>query len=412
MTKKKKILFAVFILVVIVGVAEMGFDYFFSSLSETSVSERRTLDVYQNKPWADQYFKDMFECAEQRAASRAAGHGSYSRYLLSDLTISCETEYINYDGENLTRKTSNPEISSVTENAKVYGVGIFGGSTVMGLGTIDELTIPSHFSKFANEDANGRGVYYLVDNYGVSSYTYTQSLIKLIFLLREGKKFDYVVFYNGTNDIDNAYDAGEAGALIGEKALRAALEGSSFSDKVKGFVKNQINTCGICRAVVVVSRNTPFLRDNVTPYLLELRRAVLFREGDNIKSGDELERFAEEIGDYYIESHEILDALSRAYGFGYAEFWQPALIYGGEPIGDERRLFSSDARLTDEKLKTLYNLTRERVVSAGLENFYDISDALDDRESAYYVDAVHISGEGNGDVARKMLELVGDKLPK
>ena len=184
MTRSKKTVFILATLIGIVVVAEIGFRQFFNYRSATSVLERRSLSVYANEPWADQYFKDTFDCAEQRVASRAAGRGSYARYLLSDITISCVTKYINYDGDKLTRKTWNPDPSSIPKGAKVYRIGVFGGSTVMGLGTIDDLTIPSHISKLANAEANSKGVYYDVTNYGVSSHTFTQNVIKLTLLLR------------------------------------------------------------------------------------------------------------------------------------------------------------------------------------------------------------------------------------
>lgn len=413
MSRKKKILFWLLTLIVIIGAAEFFFDRFFNYRNRTSVLERQTLSAYANKPWTDQYFQDTFDCAKQRDVSRAAGRGSYARYILSDITISCVTQYINYDGDKLTRKTWNPDPASIPKNAKVYQVGMFGGSTMMGLGTIDDLTIASHFSKTANEEANKNGVYYNVTNYGVSSHTFTQNVMKLLLLLREREKFDYVVVYGGANDIENAHEAGDVGALIGEKALLAALQGSSFRDKVKAFIQNQVGSCGICKAFVVVSRNTPFLRDTINPHLLKLKRILKFSEGDvAMESDDGLRKFAGEIANYYIKSHDLFDALSRAYDFKYAEFWQPALIYGGEPVGDETRLFASDARLTNEKLKTLYRLTRERVVSAGMDNFYDISSALDERKIAYYTDAVHISGEGNREIAKRILELIGGRLPK
>lgn len=409
MTKKKEIIFAIITLIIIVGIAEVGFRYFFSAKSRGYVLEVRTLSAYQNKPWVDKYFEDSIECSKQIDASEGGG-SIFARYLMYDTLNSCATQYVNFDGKARTRKTWNPDFASLPNNAETRKIAIFGGSTLAGTGVADDFTIPSYFSKLANDEANARGVYYLVRNYGVSSYTFTHSLMKLILLLREGERFDYVVFYNGANDIDNAYEAGEAGALYNERGMRRKLEGG-LAGELKEFAKAKINSCGICRAILIVSRNTPILRDYLTPYLVRLRRAVLFQEGQK-KDDQEIAELARGIADYYIKSHELLDAISRAYGFKYAEFWQPSLIYGGEPVGDETRLFKSDNRLTDEKLKTLYHLTREYVRAVNPQNFYDISDALNGRQTAYYIDAVHIGADGNEEVAKKMFELIGDELPR
>ena len=407
MTKRKEILFALITLVIITGVAEIGFRYFFGIRNQGNTLEVKTLGAYRDKPWVDQYFKDGIECQNQLLGGRGE---VYERYVTHDLLYTCATQYVNYDGKTRTRKTWNPDPASLPGGIETRTIGFFGGSTMLGVGVPDDVTIPSHFSKLANGEANARGVNYLVKNYGVSSYTFTQSLMKLILLLREGERFDYVIFYGGANDIDNAYAAGEAGALYNEDVLRRKLEGG-LATELKEFAKVQINSCGICRAILTVSRNTPVLRDYLTPYLVRLRRAVLFQEGQK-KDDRGIAEFGKDIADYYVKSHELLDSLSRAYGFTYVEFWQPSLMYGGEPVGDEVRIFASDNRLTDEKLTTLYRSTRERVRSAKLKNFYDISDALDGRKDSYYLDAVHIGDDGNGDVAKSMFKSIGDNLPR
>lgn len=403
MSRKKKALFVVIVLVAIFGVAELGFRWFFSAQRGWSLLELKSLGAYAGKPWADEYFGEVEGCAKQ-----VQGVSIFTRYIMHDTRATCVTKYSNLDGEARIRKSWNPEPEAISKGARTYTVAFFGGSTMAGVSVPDEFTIPSHFSKLANAEANTRGIYYFARNYGVSSYTFTQSLMKLILRLREGERFDYVVFYSGANDIDYAYAAGEAGALYNEKGIRNKLEGG-FGGQLKEFIKTRINSCGICRAVLTISRNAPVLREYLTPYLVKLRRAVLFQEGAR-ESEEGLEELAKEIAGYYVKSHELLDALSGAYGFRYAEFWQPSLMYGGGPVGDEEKLFKSDNRLTDEKLKTLYRLTREYVRAANMKNFYDISDALDGRPGSYYLDAVHIGDDGNGMVAERMFELIGDKL--
>lgn len=402
MSRKKKILFSLLVvflsLVLIEAVLRVG-----GNRKLITLEDQKTSESYINKPWADQYFADRVACGKQRRDTATP----YTRYVLHGGAAKCATETINYDGPR--RKTWNPSPDSVAENSKTYRVAFFGGSTTQGTGTIDDLTIPSHFSKLVNAEANGNGIYYFVENYGVASYTFTQSLMKLILLLREGERFDHVIFYSGANDIDNAYDAGEAGALFAERELKMKLSGST-SEKFKEFLRGQVWQCATCQALVIIARNTPVVKDYVMPVFWRVKDAVFPKGGQALDEGG-VRFFAEDIASYYVDSHELLDALSRAYGFKYAEFWQPALLYEASVLGGENIILDADSRLSDEKLRELYRLTLENLNSKEIENFYDISDSLVDRKEAYYLDAVHISGEGNGDVARKMFELVGGELP-
>lgn len=395
MSRKKKVAFTIVAIVLFLFVVEITLRIVDQHNTFQAEEKRRAFEPYQGKPWADQYFKDETECDRQTAKKNPP---KFVLYLLHDVRDDCVTEYYNY--ANGVRKTWNPASSTITKDEKVYTVGMFGGSTLLGLGAIDNETIPSHFSHLLNASSSGKA--YLITNYGVSSYTFTQSLMKLILLLREGRRFNYVVFYDGTNDMDNAYEANEVGALISEKALRLVIEGTT-SDHIREFVKTQLESCKICKAVVLIARNTPYLKDHLSPLLLKIRGAIQFKKGQ--KNDDAATaKLAQGIADYYEKSHSLLDALARAYDFKYIEFWQPALLYEDSLVGGEKILLNVDPRLTDEKLKTLYRLTRDDMDKKHLTHFYNISDVLIGRPKAYYLDEVHVSGDGNQVIAEKILD--------
>ncbi len=118
-----------------------------------------------------------------------------------------------------------PGIPPRPDGARVYEIAMFGGSTMEGLGAVDDETIPRTFPGSPTPSSPGDVVYH-VTNYGVSGYTFTQSVMKLVTLLRDGHHFDAVIFYGGDNDIDYAYNLGEVGALESEDLVRTRLEGS------------------------------------------------------------------------------------------------------------------------------------------------------------------------------------------
>ncbi len=248
--------------------AELALRYLFDGRFRLDLAERQTLAAYQGKPWARQYFKDLWSCAAQSAR---AHQPRYVRYVLQDVNEDCATQTVNY--ANRIRKTWNPDRPS---GAAVFEIAMFGGSTMEGLGAIDDETIASQFSRLLNTP--GGNVTYHVTNYGVSGYTFTQSLIKLVTLLRDGRHIDAVIFYGGDNDIDYAYNLGDVGALEAEDMVRVRLEGSA-GERITEFGREQINGCVLCLAGVVIVRNMPGLRDYVSPSLVRIRDALHFKRG-------------------------------------------------------------------------------------------------------------------------------------
>ncbi len=391
MQRRRLILFRIATPILIFVIAELSLRVLFDARLRLDLAERKTLAAYQGKPWAAQYFKDVWSCASQSAR---AHQPRYVRYVLQDINEDCSTLTVNY--ANRMRKTWNPEIR---QGAPVYEIAMFGGSTMEGLGAIDDETIASQFSHALNA-VNGNVTYH-VTNYGVSGYTFTQSIMKLVTLLRDGHHFDAVIFYGGDNDIDYAYNLGEPGALEEENMVRVRLEGS-LGERMAQFGREQINGCVLCLAGVVFVRNIPGLRDHVTPYIVRLRDALHFKRGQS--SERDVDAFADRIARYYGQSHALLSKIAEAYRLQYLDVLQPSLMYESGYAPGEAMLARLDSRLTDDKLRRLYTLTREHVTKLNLPAFDDVSHVLDRRSSAAYLDAVHLSGDANGLVARAIYD--------
>jgi hypothetical protein len=73
-------------------------------------------------------------------------------------------------------------------------------------------------------------------------------------------------------------------------------------------------------------------------------------------SDRELENLAAGLVRYYAQSLSLLDNLSRAYGFRYACFWQPALFTEGQVLPGETQI---EARQRDQKFAQLYRFTNQ-----------------------------------------------------
>jgi hypothetical protein len=359
--------------------------------SRLALAERRTLAAYQGMPLLGQYLHDLRDCAlqTQRAAAKR-----YARYVLQDINEECSTPTVNYAGRM--RRTWNPP-ADLDSSTATEEIGMFGGSTLEGVGAMDDETIPSQFSRLVAHSGRSPAVHVL--NYGASGYTFTQGVFKLVTLLREGHHFDDVIFYGGANDVEYAYETGMPGALDGEDVLETRLEGGPV-ERVEEFAKTQMNACVLCMAFGMLARHTPFVQDHLTPYLVRLRDAIHFKKGQ--ASELDVAAFASAIASEYAQSHELLVRLSTAYHFRHLEFWQPTLLLDAAYGPGEAPLARMDPRLTDDRLRHVYAATRDVVRSKTMSDFYDVSDALDARSHACYVDAVHLSGTCDGIVASRL----------
>ena len=161
------------------------------------IESRLKISSYQNE-WGKDYWKEFYELKTK-----------YVPYLGWD-RIAYEGQYININDQGV-RKTWQPE-NDLTNAKELF---IFGGSALWGTGARDDYTIPSYVVKLFNE--NNYNI--RVTNFGESGYTFLQELIQLELLLHDGAHPDYVIFYDGANDVEYAYAAGEAGALYNEKGV-------------------------------------------------------------------------------------------------------------------------------------------------------------------------------------------------
>jgi len=106
---------------------------------------------------------------------------------------------------------------------------------------------------------------------------------------------------------------------------------------------------------------------------------------------------------YYARSLDLLDHLSRAYNFKYLCFWQPALFTEPKVLPGETKI---DVRLGDRKFTELYRLTNDCLAKARLPRVYNVADAVSQRNRPCYLDLVHMTEEGYGQVAARLYQVL------
>lgn len=103
--------------------------------------------------------------------------------------------YLNVN-EDLTRRTEFGPTQKVAPDEIV--IWMFGGSTLFGWGVADQHTIPSQLQKIINQKIEGSTV--RVINYGTPYFYSSTELALYTALLRDSKKPNLVIFFDGVND--------------------------------------------------------------------------------------------------------------------------------------------------------------------------------------------------------------------
>ncbi len=342
-----------------------------------AVFEVCLLSPYEGKEWAEAYWQEVSEL-----------RSDYEPFLGWDRE-EYHGEYINIDSEGV-RKTWNPEHAPGEVQNTLY---VFGGSTAWGIGARDDYTIPSHLSKLLDNS----GYEFAVYNYGETAYTFTQEIIHLALLLREGHRPDYVIFYDGINDVYAAYQSGVPGSTQNVSFIKEQLKAVLYPPSVWQQIAGRAYL--LLREQSMIYRAVGKISALFSPEFSE----VAARYND-----EELQVLSDGIVEQYIESMGLLDHLAQAYGFKYTCFWQP-VIFTEEKLTDEEATVI-DPRLRDKALSQCFRNTDDSLTAKSLPYFFNISDALDDRTKTYYIDFAHLSEEGNEVVATRIFHIFEEEF--
>ena len=379
---RKRMLFTGLMFLIVVVTLEIGLRIVFTVTSVTKDKEYKFEAVelyktapYKNKAWASKVFSEYLNITLSPAP--------YIGFKLDEF----RGEYLTIDADGV-RKTWNPEPARKEKPKSIY---VFGGSTTLGYGARDDYTIPSYLSKILHE----HGYNFKVFNYGGSGTTFATEVMRLVVLLRDGHKPDYVVFYDGTNDVAAGY--------------------SGQPRELNSNFKNVFHS-GMPNYTFLLFRTglTGLFRENCMIYKAFLLTKKRFAEpppqepkGVQDERG-ELELFSKAIVDYYMDSKQFLDHLTRAYGFQYFCFWQPNSFLAKKLLPEDKE--AASLWLKERPRVELHRYTNERLKTMSIPHFYNIADVLDDVKKAVYPDWCHISEEGNAIVAARIFEILKTHL--
>jgi len=258
-----------------------------------------------------------------------------------------------------------------------------------GAGSPDWLTIPSLLA----ERYEKSGMPVCVRNYGTSAWVNTQETIEFMQeLKRAPRKPDLVIFYDGVNDAFTLYQSGMIDVPQNNDRIKSKLQ--SGDPMQTGWNRprsnSMVQTLLESKTFQSITRIGANLRRMRNPSQPEFSRQV---SNDRIQTQMEVA---------YLKNLDLVSELGREYGFKYAFFWQPVMLAGNKRLSDEEKTILHKTLATNdgmqETFERMYNLAK----SQKRQDFFDIADALDNREDTIYIDFAHLSPEGNRLVAERV----------
>ncbi len=377
LTKRRKILYSVVTFFIIVVALELGLhaiDFVATRVKQKSPGQGPFRGLYQGQKWAP----DL-----ARESDKPHRDQIYHQYL-TWISKPAKGKFVNIDRET-GRKTWNPP-DLPKDAAAVF---VFGGSAAWGQGARDDYTIASQLSRLLN----ARKPRFRVHNFGEPAFTFTQGVLYLITLLRQGHRPNFVIFYDGFNDVYGAYQSGKAGTLHNVERNRTKLEKKPrhlYWQDVKEWL----------------AENIYLYNKVINKIYAHFHPQKRYREAGASLSDQELKTLAAGVVHYYAQSLDLLDHLAKAYGFKYVSFWQPALFTETKVLPQE---FKVDERLGDRKFGTIYRFTNQYLDRQTLRHFHNIADTVSTRPRACYLDLVHMTEEGYGMVAERIYQVLQQK---
>ncbi|MGB1286992.1 MAG: SGNH/GDSL hydrolase family protein [Aggregatilineales bacterium] len=304
-----------------------------------------------------------------------------------------EGETVNIDERGL-RVTTDIEC----EDEDAYQVFVFGGSTIWGIGSPDEFTIPSYLQR---ELSDLRDEPVCVTNYGESGFVQTQQLIELIEQLQRGNVPDRVIFYDGANDIFAAYQNNNPYVHHNVYEIAQRLEGvpqdedpnedDGFSFEDSRFLMWMLNDTNIGQWLM--AQIPPPERD---------ASGIVIDNPEGAAIPVDIDYLSEKVVEVYMTNYTILETLAAQYDFAFDVYWQPVIYVGEKPITEEEAAFTTGYNVVLHELhQVTYALIEDLV--ADYDRLHYLGGVFDDTTDGVYTDFVHLNPIGNEVITQAIL---------
>ena len=328
------------------------------SLGEGDKDERHTLPNYPDREYAAQIYEDY----------RKAKDGYFP--ILGWRKKPLSTRTVNIDA-------AGNRVHTIGRDNKpgAKSIGFFGASTTWGTGVDDNGTVPALFDEITDD--------YEVTNYGQNGYASRQHVAELVNLMQLGKAPDVVVF------LASGFDT----IVLCNPVFGDHANTTQETPKLYEMVEN-------------AGRKSYLFHNYVEPAIYTFRRVTgrqPYKAGE-FHCDKDPDR-AEMVARTMLGNWEIAHLLVTSYGGRFHVFLQP-MANLGSPRTD---YLKDDLSLPKhQQQKPVYERLNRLIAERGYDWYTELRHIFDGDER-YYIDAVHVTRNGNQLLARKVAETLAAK---
>ena len=333
----------------------------------------RLEQAYNNAPWAVTYFKIL--------RKHQVRWFPYSYWK----SVPVSSQYMNVDARG-DRETWN---SPHSKGRPPFRIFMFGGSTMWGTGVRDDATLASIVARRLTD----AGQEVEVTNYGQIGYVSTQEVMLLFQLLREGRRPDLVVFYDGINDAYAAYQNRIAGLSQNEYTRVQEFNLLSSARRTKLYLtaaQSILMHSNIARLGRLFDLK-PDSESETGP-----RGVAYLAQSDGFEEPAVLQQ---QVITLYLFNKRAVEALGREFGFRSVFYWQPVTYTKNELAPYEQSQLGDVGRR--DFMMGVYRLMAGVPKAQGVR---DLSDIFRNHKELIFIDTWHPNEAGNQIIAQRMAD--------
>jgi len=320
--------------------------------SRTVQRHEAKLQYYQDVPWGAAYWREHARFLENWFETYPFGLWRGRPF---------EGEFTN-NNERGERRTT---YSNCEGDAPI--IYVYGGSTVWGQGSPDQLTIPSDLAKRFSDD----GKVVCVVNRGSDMWSSNEHVVDLLQELKraDGRQPNFAIFLDSCNDVLTPF------------LLRRGIEPPP-TPLNKGWLD----------ALAVMHLGSFQYLTGTNTWTLASTLINRIKGRDSFPVPAEPERLGRAVIDRYFQNVKAVAALSNGFGFGYEFFWLPIVAGPHDPPATHAAV----------------EVTRPLVHAAKVDHFHDLTGSYDDRLA---IDICHITPEANRIVSQIVYDTIKGNVP-
>jgi lysophospholipase L1-like esterase len=348
--------------------------------SDDDVDSRVHADGYRHASWVKEYFREYNDWGV-----------SWHPYVYW-VGEPYKGQYVNVNSEGIRHSWSDSATVPVCKQA--MQIFMFGGSTMWGVGSRDDYTIPSWLQRMLDR----RHLCAEVTNLGQDGYVSTQEVLFLAEQIRSGRRPNLVIFYDGYNDILSAALNGVAGVTYDESARRLEFNINNFFAPIQTrqllelAARRIVLSSGLAK---VAGRMSAVL----APKSYRLAQDVLVRRPTYAGIDRDVPLEGATVRDY-LANVATVEGMARAFGFRCLFYWQPCILDKGTLTAYEQKQEDS----VPSALKKFISAVEGKIAVVAVQNrVRDVRDLFSQVRQPYFIDEVHITEQGNRLVAERML---------